>query len=435
MTTHKQMSLSVFAAADANYHMAGWRHPDGGRRAAFDIQQWVEFAQTLERGKIDMLFIPDSPAAYGVDDPEQFTRIARNFGFEPFTLASALALKTKHLGLALTASTTWSEPYTVARMFASLDRISGGRSGWNVVTGRNPEDALNYSRDQHIEHDKRYDVAEEFLDVCTGLWNSYDADAFVLDTAQGRYLKPGAYRPLNHKGKYFSVKGPLNVPRPIQGRPVIVQAGQSSAGMDLAARVADCVFTVQPTPEDAKRYYDDLKARAAHFGRDPNTLKILPGASIYCGRTHEEAKQKFDELQALVPAAFAIKALSALLGADFSDLPPDGPIPPLKPNAMYADPELTARKARAEGMTLVQYARHMTTSKSHNIIVGDAREVADEMERWFTAGACDGFNLLPPLMPASMQDFVDLVVPELQRRGLFRTEYAGPTLRDNLGLT
>ena len=430
---HKQMILSVFLSSDANYHMAGWRHP-AAQSAAFDFAPWIAFARTLERGKIDMLFIADGSSAYGVDDPEQFTRIARNFGFEPFTLVSALASVTRDLGLALTASTTWYEPYTVARLFASLDRISGGRAGWNVVTSRNPEDALNYNLDSHVEHDLRYQRAEEFIDVCFGLWDSYDDDAFVLDRETGRYLHPDRYRLLNHKGPQFSVKGPLNVPRPIQGRPVIIQAGQSGPGMDLAARVADCVFTVQPNPEKSRAFCQDIKARAARFGRTPDSIKVLPGVSIYCARTREEARRKSDELQRLVPASFAIKALSALLGEDFSAYPADGPIPPLKPNAMYVDPEQTARKAREEGMNLTQFAAHMTTSKSHNIIVGTPADVCDELEHWFESEACDGFNLLPPTMPGGLDDFVDLIVPELQRRGLFHRAYAGGSLREKLGL-
>lgn len=434
MARRGRMNLSVFLRGDGHYHMAGWRHPDASLEVAFSIEPWIELARTLERGKMDMLFIADSPAAYGVDNPEQFTRIASNFGFEPFTVVSALAMVTKHLGLAMTASTTWSDPYTIARLFASLDRISGGRAGWNVVTGRNPEDALNYSRDEHVEHDRRYERAEEFVDVCFGLWNSYDEDAFIRDRASQRYLHPDRYRILKHKGPSFSVKGPLNVPRPVQGRPVIIQAGQSESGMNLAARVADCVFTGQPSLEHGKRFYKDIKARAVHFGRAPETIKVLPGISVYCAPTHQEAQQKFETLQEMVPSAFAIKTMSALLGEDFSVYPENGPIPELKPNAMQVDPERLARKGREDGLNLVQFARRITTSRFHSFVIGSPTEVCDVLEKWFVEEACDGFNLLPPILPGSVNDFVDLVIPELQRRSLFRTEYEGTTLRENLGL-
>jgi len=428
------MNISVFLMSDGNYHTVGWRHPKAFKDAAFDIGRWVTLAQTMERGKLDMLFVADFPSAIGVDDPVAFAGIARNFGFEPFTLMSALSMATKHLGLTLTANTTWYEPYTIARMLASLDRISGGRAGWNVVTGRNPEDALNYREEGFLEHDRRYERAEEFVDVCFGLWDSFDDDAFVLEQDTGRYLHPERYRLLNHRGPHFAVKGPLNVPRPMQGRPVIVQAGQSGPGMNLAARVAEVVFTNQPLLEEAKAFYRDLKARAVTFGRSPDDIKVLPGIHIYVGETREIARRKLDELQEFVSTEFAIKALSALLGEDMSAYPSEGPVPELKPSKMFNNPEHLARQARAENMNLRQFALHVANTKAHNIVIGTPTEVCDVLEKWFKEEACDGFSLMPGMVPGGLDDFVDLVTPELQRRGLFRREYEGKTLRENLGL-
>jgi N-acetyl-S-(2-succino)cysteine monooxygenase len=434
MPTARKMILSMFLSNDCNYHLGGWRHPDATSDPAFDIHPWIEFAHTLERGKIDILFVGDSSGVAGIDDPEEFTRSPRYIGFEPFTLVSAIAMATKHIGLALTASTTWYEPYTVARLLASLDRISAGRAGWNVVTGRNPEAAQNYNLTEHIEHDRRYERAEEFVDVCFGLWESFDADAFVRDRESGRYIHPDRYRVLGHKGSHFAVKGPLNVPRPIQGRPLIIQAGQSGPGMDLAARVADCVFTAQPNADAGRRFYQDIKGRAARFGRSADSIKVLPGVTFYCGRTQDEARRKLDDLQALMPATMAIKALGSTLGQDLSAFPAEGPIPPLKPNKTFADPELLARGAREQGLNFGQFAVTIATSRSHNMLVGTPTEICDELERWFLGGACDGFNIISPMVPGSLNDFVDMIVPELQRRGLFKSEYAGTTLRENLGL-
>jgi FMN-dependent oxidoreductase (nitrilotriacetate monooxygenase family) len=428
------MNLCAFLYADANYSRTGWRHPDafsdaGGLR--FD--RWVQMAQLLEAAKFDMLFVADQISAPGVDQRETFCRTASIAGFEPLTLLAALAQATTRLGLAATVNTTWSEPYNTARMLASLDRISNGRAAWNVVTGRNPEDALNFSKSKHVEHADRYEIAEEFVDICRGLWDSFDDDAFLRDKASGQFVDPEKLHLLEHKGEHFAVRGPLNVPRPVQGYPLIIQAGASEAAREMAARGADCLFTAQSRLADAQVFYADIKGRLAKYGRTPGSLRILPGVSVYAGRTRGEANEKFEFMQSTTPVEFAVKQLGTLMGGmDFSGLPVDGPIPPLEPNLAFINPEEVAKSARAQNLTLGQWALRVAASKSHLTLVGSPTDIADELEAWFRGGAADGFNLLPPHVPGSLQDFVDLVLPELRRRDLFRSEYEGATLREHM---
>jgi FMN-dependent oxidoreductase (nitrilotriacetate monooxygenase family) len=427
------MNLSAFLYGHANYSRTGWRHPDAYADAGgLNFERWLELARILEDAKFDMLFVADQITTPGAEDPETYAS-TQTTGFEPLTLLSALAMTTTRLGLAATVSTTWTEPYNTARMLASLDRISGGRAGWNVVTGRNPEDALNFSKERHVDHAERYAMAEEFIDVCFGLWNSYEDDAFLLDKATGQVIDPEKLHLLRHKGKYFSVRGPLNVPRSAQGQPVIIQAGMSEPAREMAARMADCVFTAQSSLTDAQAFYADVKGRLKRHGRSPGDLKIFPGVSVYVGRTTEEANKKFDLVQSFTPVDYAIKQLGIFLGGgDYSGYPPDGPIPPLKPNQAYINPEETAKTAREQGLTLGQFAKRVAAAKSHLVVIGSACEVADVLERWFLGEAADGFNLLPPYVPGSLQEFVELVIPELQGRKLFRTEYEGSTLREHL---
>jgi len=429
-----QMSLSAFLFADANYNRVGWRHPDAVADAGLRFERWVEFTRILEAAKFDMLFIADAVSAPGVDDHETFCRTAWIAGFEPLTLLSALSQVTKRLGLAGTVSTTWTEPYNTARMLASLDRLTNGRAGWNLVTSRNPDDALNFSKERHVEHGERYAMAEEFLDICRGLWDSFDDDAFLLDKESGQFVDPEKLHILNHRGKHFQVKGPLNVPRPVQGHPVVIQAGMSEPAREMAARGADCVFCALPDMDTAKQFYADVKGRMSKFGRDPDTLRILPGVTVYVARTQAEAEAKFDLLLSKTSVDYAIHQLGATLGMDFSGHSPDDPVPPLKPNAGYVDPEALFHDVRAQNLTLGQWALRFTASKSHFTLVGTPEKVADAMEAWFRGGASDGFNLLPPHVPGSIQDFAELVVPELQKRGIFRKDYEGRTLREHLGL-
>jgi FMN-dependent oxidoreductase (nitrilotriacetate monooxygenase family) len=430
------MKFAVFLMADSNYHIAGWRHPAAYADAGSNFQRWIEFAQTLERGKLDMLFVADVIGVPGSKDPEYLRHTPTIDKFEPFTLLSALSAVTRHIGLVATSATAYNEPYFVARVLASLDHLSGGRAGWNLVTGGNAEDASNFSAARHADHGDRYERAEEFIDVVRGLWGSYDGDAFPRDKASGHYFDPGKLHVLNHTGKYFSVKGPLSVSLPPQGRPVVVQAGTSEPARKLSARVADVVFTAQSAIEDAKAFYADVKARMQQHGRHPDDLKIMPGVAMYIGRTQQEAEDKFEQLNALIPAEVALARLGKMLGGvDLSGYALDEPMPEIQGNAARMSTPLNyVRLARRDNLTLRQVAMRSAVAKDHWALIGTPATIADRLEEWFVQKAADGFNLLPPHVPAALDDFVDMVVPELQRRGLFRTEYEGATLRENLGV-
>jgi N-acetyl-S-(2-succino)cysteine monooxygenase len=432
----RKIKFSVFMTADCNYHVAGWRHPDAYADSGVNLQHWIEYARTIERAKMDMLFIADTIGLPGVDRPDLIGFNTRGDKFEPFTLLSALSCMTKSIGLVATAATTYNEPYTVARVLASLDHLSGGRAGWNMVTGGNHEDAFNFSHAAHPPHADRYARAEEFGDVVIGLWDSFEDDAFPRDKATGRYLDADKIHVLNHRGLRFAVKGPLSVARPPQGHPVIVQAGSSTPAKELAARLADANFTAQPSLGDAKAFYADLKGRLAKFGRAPDSLKIMPGVVMYIGRTEAEAREKFEMLQELIPLPVALDRLSRMLGGiDLSGFPLDGPMPEITGNeARMSTPMNYVRLARRENLTLRQVALRSAAGKDHWTLIGSPQQIVDELENWFTSEGADGFNLLPPYVPGTLNDFADLIVPEMQRRGLYRTEYEGATLRENLGL-
>jgi alkanesulfonate monooxygenase len=432
----RKMKFAVFMSGDSNYHMAGWRHPDSYADGGLNFRHWAEFARTMERGKLDMLFIADTIGTPGSDDREQLSFTSKIDRFEPLTVLSALSQVTQCLGLVATSATTYSAPYSVARAFASLDFLTEGRAGWNLVTGGNREDAFNFSLDGHVPHDERYARAEEFADVVRGLWDSYEDDAFIRDKVSGRYFRPEKLHVLNHKGKYFSVKGPLSVARPPQGYPVIVQAGGSEPSKNLSARVADVMFMSQSDLGEAKVFYQDVKGRLEKFGRRPGDLKLMPGAFIFVGRSEAEANERFEQLEEMVPIEVAMARLSQNLGGvDLSGYPLDGPMPEIKGNsARMSAPESYMKIARREKLTLRQTARRAATAKHHWIVKGTPAQIADQFEDWFVNEGADGFNLLPSYMPGALNDFVDLVVPELQRRGLFRTEYEGKTLRENLGV-
>ncbi|HUB96553.1 MAG TPA: LLM class flavin-dependent oxidoreductase [Stellaceae bacterium] len=431
-----QLHFAVFMEADSNYHLSGWRLSDTYADTGLSLERWTELAHTMERGKLDMMFIADSHGVAGINDIETLSHSSRVGRFEPFTILSALSSVTTHLGLAATSSTTYNEPYTVARMFASLDHLSGGRAGWNFVTGANREDAFNFGHKDHMPHAQRYDRAEEFADVVRGLWDSFEDDAFLRDKETGRFFDPKKLHVLNHKGKYFTVRGPLSVARPPQGHPVLIQAGKSEPARELSARVADAVFTSQATLEDARAFYADVKGRLKKYGRSPDDVKILPGVAIFTGRTAAEAQAKYERLHALVNPKSALALLTERLGGiDLSGLPFDGPVPEMKGNDVrMSNPTELSALAHRENLTIRQLAYRYAAARSHWMIIGSASEVADRLEEWFVTKAADGFNLLPTTLPGALDDFVDLVVPELQRRGLFRTEYEGRTLRENLGL-
>jgi FMN-dependent oxidoreductase (nitrilotriacetate monooxygenase family) len=430
----RHMKLGAFFHP-TGHHIASWRHPEAYAPAHVDFAHYKELAQTAERGKFDLLFLADSPAMRNWP-PERQSRVATYIaGFEPITLLSALAAVTDHIGLVATATTTYNEPLHIARKFASLDHISGGRAGWNLVTSTNPKEAQNFGKDTHLAHDDRYDRATEFAQVVQGLWDSWDEDAFVRDKARGRYFEPDRLHVLDHKGEHFSVRGPLNVPRPPQGHPVIVQAGSSNVGKELGARIAEVIFTAHQTLDSAKKFYDDLKGRLAKYGRHPDDVKIMPGVSPFIGRTQEEADEKFETLQSLVHPEIGLALLGELLGNfDLTPYPLDGPLPEIKQSdssqhvlRMFTD------MARDENLTIRQLYQRIVL-RGHWIVRGTAETVADQLEDWFKNGGCDGYNVMPPYLPGGLDDFVDQVIPELQRRGLFRRDYEGKTLRDNLGL-
>jgi FMN-dependent oxidoreductase (nitrilotriacetate monooxygenase family) len=431
-----KMKFAVFLMADSNYHIAGWRHPDAYVDAGSNIERWIEFAKTLERGKLDMLFVADVIGVPGVQNPASLRYASTIDKFEPFTLLAALSSVTRHLGLVATSATAYNEPYNVARTLASLDHLTGGRAGWNLVTGGSYEDAANFSQPTHAAHGDRYERGEEFVDVVRGLWGSYGRDAFPRDKASGRYVDPAKIHVLNHTGKYFSVKGPLSVGRPPQGYPVIVQAGTSEPARKWSARVADVVFTAQSSIDDAKAFYADVKGRMQQHGRHPDDLKVMPGVAMYIGRSQQEAEDKCEALNALIPIDVAVSRLSRMLGGvDLSSYALDEPMPDIQGNAARMSTPLNyVRLARRENLTLRQVAMRSAAGKDHWTLIGTPQTIADELERWFVEKAADGFNLLPPHVPGAINEFVDLVVPELQRRDLFRTEYEGATLRENLGV-
>jgi alkanesulfonate monooxygenase len=354
--------------------------------------------------------------------------------FEPFTLLSALAAVTERIGLVATGSTTFDEPYHIARRFASLDHISGGRAGWNIVTTSNPDAALNFGLDDHMEHDERYKRAREFYDVVTGLWDSFADDAFIRDVESGIYFDPAKMHVLGHKGQYLSVRGPLNIARPVQGWPVIVQAGASDAGKQLAAETAEAVFTAQNNLDDGRRFYADVKGRMDKLGRNRDHLKILPGVLVVVGDTVDEAREKRARVDSLVNYSNAIASLSIALGHDASKFDPDKPLPDVpETNASKSGRERAIALGKRENLTVRQLAQRLG-GYGGLAFVGTAKTIADAMEEWLVTEGSDGFNVMFPYLPQGLDDFADKVVPELQRRGIFRKEYTGTTLRDHLGL-
>lgn len=430
----RQLRLGAFLPG-AGQHIAAWRHPGSNRFGPLSIEHYKQLAHTAERGLFDAFFLADGLAA-------NFRGVlgqggsARAVDFEPVTLFSALSQVTTHLGFIATASTTYEEPYSLARKFASLDHLSAGRAGWNVVTTIGDETARNFNREQQLPAAERYERAEEFVDTVKALWDSWEDDALDRDLDSGRYFDPAKVHPPRHKGRYFSVEGALNVARPPQGYPVVVQAGQSEPGLELAARTAEVVFTAQQSLEDAQAFYRDLKGRLARHGRKPHELVIMPGVSVYVGRTEEEARAKLQSLNDLIRPEEGLGLLAGLAGdVDLSSYPLDGPLPALPPTIGWVSRQkMMVDIAREHGFTLRELYQWVATARGHWTIVGTPSQIVDQLQSWFDQGAADGFNVLPPVLPQSLDDFVDLVVPELQRRGLFRTAYEGRTLRENLGL-
>jgi FMN-dependent oxidoreductase (nitrilotriacetate monooxygenase family) len=411
----RQMHLGVFVLGTGN-HSAGWRYP-GAAISNNQLPVIQEIARIAERGRFDLLFVSDGLVMDPGDHPSFLCR------FEPTTLISVLSATTRHIGLGATVSTSFGEPYHVARIFASIDHISQGRAAWNVVTSSAPQAALNFSRERHMEHELRYAVANEFVDVVKGLWDCWDDDAIIADKASGLFIDPARMRALNHKGRFFQVRGPINIARCPQGHPVIIQAGGSPSGLELAARTADVVFSVVQELAAAKAAYADLKGRLARYGRRPDQLAVLPGVMPIIGMTEAEAKDKLSLLQSWLTPANALTLVSSRLGYDVSGFPLDGPVPAPPPGASSQTfSRVLFETARRENMTLRDLYNLTAAARGHWVVCGTPQRIADTLEQWFVAEAADGFNILPPYFP------------ELQRRGLFRHEYQGTTLRDHFGL-
>ena len=428
----KQLHLGAFMRP-VGIHTAWWRVPGAFPDANFNLQHLVRFIQTLERGRFDAFFMADHLAVLNMP-MAALRRSATATSFEPLTLLSALAMVTERIGLVATASTTFDEPYHIARRFASLDHISNGRAGWNVVTTSNPDAALNFGLDEQVDHDERYRRAREFHAVVTGLWDSWADDAWLRDQDSGIFFDPTKLHVLDHKGEHLSVRGPLNIARPVQGWPVIVQAGASEAGRQLAAETAEVIFGSSRTMADAQSFYADVKARMRAIGRNPAHLKVLPGALVIVGNTQAEAQAKKAQLDSLVHPDSGVPNLSIRLGVDASGFDLDAPLPdiPVTNQSQSGQAALIAL-ARRDNLTVRQLAQ-LAGGYGGLSMVGTPATIADTMQAWLETEACDGFNVMFPTVPAGLDDFVDLVVPELQRRGLFRRDYKGTTLRDHFGL-
>jgi N-acetyl-S-(2-succino)cysteine monooxygenase len=434
----EQLKLGAFFHP-TGHHVASWLDDSAQIDAGTNFRHYVELAQTAERAKFDLMFLADAVAVRD-GRPEALRRWPQYMAyFEPLTLLSAIAALTSRLGLVATATTSYNEPYNVAREFASLDLISGGRAGWNVVTSSNQSEAFNFGRDAHYEHDARYERAEEFTDVVRGLWYSWDDDAFVRDRQAGIYYDPKKLHELNHKGAHFSVKGPLNVARSPQGHPVLFQAGSSEVGRELAARTAEAVFTPQTVLTGAQTFYADLKGRMGKYGRERAHLKVMPGLNPIVGSTLAEARDKHAHLQSLIHPDVGLELLSYSLGKfDLRGYDPDGPLPPeveqQGTNAGQTGFRQIVDWAHKENLTIRQLYQRFAGARGQRTVIGTASMIADEMQNWFDAHAVDGFLIQPATLPGGLNDFVTQVIPELRNRGLFRTEYEGATLRDNLDL-
>ena len=430
--TKRRMRLGL-SMRYLGYHDAAWRHPDVPAGGASEFEHFLHCAGIAERGLFDMVFFADGIGVRANDEPPgSLARSNRNVELEPLTLLSALAPMTRHVGLVCTASTTYNEPFHIARKFASLDHISRGRAGWNVVTSWSEQEAWNFSRDAHLDYETRYDRAREFVDVVTGLWDSWEPDAFLLDKESGQFYDPAKLHVLNHRGAHFAVRGPLSVKPTPQGRPLLVQAGANEMGQEIAAASADVVYSSINDHGGAVAYHRSVKDRMARHGREPDELLVMPALVPVVGRTRAEAQDKLAQLQSLIDPAVGLARIYGLMG-DLSGHDVDGPVPEPTGAKMRSMAATWWERARTEGWSIRRLYTEYAIGEGFRVI-GTPADVADVMEAWMDSGAADGFNITPTHMPGGAADFVELVVPELQRRGRFRTGYEGATLRENLGL-
>ncbi|MGY5059587.1 LLM class flavin-dependent oxidoreductase [Streptomyces sp. 900105755] len=433
MTSHPARRLTLGALVHGSGgHIAGWRHPDARPDGQLDFAFHADLARTLERGRFDALFVADVVALWG-HQLDSLSRTGRAEHFEPLTLLAALSLVTEHIGLAATATTTYNHPFHIARKFASLDHISGGRAAWNVVTSVVPLEAANFGYDSHLEHELRYRRADEFVQVVKALWDSYDDEAVVRDKEGGRYYDPAGLHTPHHRGEHFAVRGPLNISRPPQGHPVVFQAGSSETGREFAARHGEVLFTTQHELGPAQAFYADIKARAAAHGRAPAHVLVWPGLTPLVAPTETEARRRLAELQDLIHDDVARRLVQDNIGdLDLTDHPVDGPLPDIpETNRSKSRRDLLLKLAHDEKLTIRQLAHRFAAGAA---VAGTPEQIADHIETWFRAYAADGFNISFPYLPGPAENFVDQVVPLLQRRGLLPTEYEGTTLRENLGL-
>lgn len=433
MAAKRQMKLGAFCGG--SYHQAGWRHPQSDPGFAPSLQSWIGLARKLEAAKFDMLFIADTASPSNAENPDVFRYLAAGDNLEPMTLLAALSAYTTHIGLAGTIATSYRPPYDAAREVLSLDVISDGRAGWNIVTGISPDDAAQYADQEFVAQEKRYERGDEFVDVVLKLWGALEPGAYPRDKAAGIYKDLEKIRLINHDGRYYRVRGPLKgVPSP-QGRPVLIQAGQSPEGRAMASRVAEAIFTAQSTFEQSKAFRDDIRARAVAWGRDADHVKVMPGAVVLVGESRSEAQDKAAELESLIDLRAAMATLQLALKAfDLSGYDLDAPFPDVPPESVISRGRHHVEAAKREGLTLRQVLIRSSASNAHFSAVGTVKDVADELQHWFEDGACDGINFMPAVNPLSLEDVIDKVVPELQRRGLCRTEYEGTTLREHLGI-
>ncbi|MGW4101358.1 LLM class flavin-dependent oxidoreductase [Mycobacterium sp. NPDC004974] len=427
----RQLHLNAFLMG-VGHHEAAWRHERTDVRNLTDVKHFQRLAQVAERGKLDSVFFADGLAVG--------PRVKHNTQaiFEPITLLTAMATVTEHVGLIATATTGYIEPYTLARSFASLDHISGGRAGWNIVTSAGEDEAANFGVEGIPDHAGRYRRAAEFVDVATELWDSWEDDALVLDESTGIFADPDRVHRIDHDGEHFTVRGPLNSPRSVQGRPLLVQAGSSESGKDFAGRYAEAIFTAQRSVDEGKAFYRDVKARAVKFGRSADEVKILPGIVPFIGPTEEAALELEQQFTDLISPEYSLRQLSQMLGVDLTAHALDAPLPALPPieqiQGNKSRYQLVKDLASSESLTVRQLIAKLGGGRGHRTFAGTAEQVADNLELWFTAGAADGFNIMPPYLPGGLEDFVEQVVPILQRRGLFRTDYTATTLRGHYGL-
>ncbi|ANY73056.1 nitrilotriacetate monooxygenase [Paenibacillus ihbetae] len=426
----RRLSLGAFLM-NYGHHIAAWRHPESSKVRPIDLAFYKDCALVAERGKFDMIFLADNNSIPLIGD------LRTNVSFlqpEALTMLSALAGVTSHIGLAGTASTTFNEPYSLARRLSTLDHISGGRAAWNVVTSTKDAEARNFGSAALLEHGKRYERAEEFMRAVTGLWDSWEEDAVVVDREGVVFADTDKIHRVHHQGEYFRIEGPLNMPRSPQGSPVIIEAGTSAAGQRLAARTADVVFTACEDKAEAIRYYQRFKRLLTEYGREPDDVKVMPGLLVFLGESEEEAcesRQMWSEL--ILPEA-AVKYLSQLLNTDLSGYPAEGLLPDLPKEGNSSRAVMIIETAKRSGMSIQELGRHYAVARGHMTVTGSPDQIADMIEDWFRSGACDGFNVMAPLLPSGLERFVDAVVPLLQQRGIFRSEYSGRTLREHLGI-